>query len=487
MKSLGTLIKLVVRSKLCSNRLGMTSNNFQILINELLEAFIVFMQNKRVRMTCQNMALKHIPAIIPHLTYYDIYNSVDLTNFLVRLMDNLGENISSRCRLNFLKNIVQTEHFIQEENRKKLLPKVIEKVVEELETFDFVHLQDVVCDHFKMEECISAGADIMFYIIERLFCSMDPVHEQGTEEELYLIVWKSFRTIVQTTIFLINAKYSASVFCALTIAVLSKLSAQMYKIYLESHATRIDKHDLLMELVHLFRDLINNSPFPCSWFQMILLQDRMILKTMKFIMSTIVEHFHDDQFNAELWREYMLTMVALCTQKALQLGSPTINERRSRLLSSQPDLRRIAVADLRSMWFRLSMAQKILFVPSMIGSYLRVALVDDNVVRETVIPIFFDMLQCEFHLSPLHNFSKFANETIVQLDCLVDEDCGGEEFKKQLHNIMMDMCRSDTDLIIEGCKFVTLVDTLLQHLFEYREVRTNGYCIENGMDRTVEL
>ncbi|VDK81631.1 unnamed protein product [Litomosoides sigmodontis] len=487
MKSLGTLIKLVVRSKLCSDRLGLASNNFQLLIHDLLEAFVIFMQNKRVRMTCQNMALKHIPAIIPHLTYYNVYNSDDLTNFLVRLMDHLGENISSRCRLNFLKDVVQTEHFIQEENRKKLLPKIIEKVVEELETSDFVHLQDIVCDQSKMEECISTSADIMFYIIERLFCSTDAVHEQGSEEELYLIVWKSFRTIVQTTIILINAKYSASVFCALTIAILSKLSAQMYKIYLESHATRIDKHDLLMELVHLFRDLINKSPFPSSWFQMILLQDRMILKTMKFIMSTILEHFHDDQFNAELWREYMLTMVAFCTQKALQLGSSTISERRSRLLSCQPDLRRIAVADLRSMWFRLSMGQKILFVPSMIGSYLRVALVDDDVVRETVIPIFFDMLQCEFHLSPLRNFSKFANETIMQLDCLVDEDCGGKKFKEQLHNIMMDMSRSDTDLAVEGCKFVALVDTLLQHLFEYREVRTNGYCIENGMDRTVEL
>lgn len=34
---------------------------------------------------------------------------------------------------------------------------------------------------------------------------------------------------------------------------------------------------------------------------------------------------------------------------------------------------------------------------------------------------------------------KFANETIMQLDCLVDEDCGGEKFKEQLRNIMMDM------------------------------------------------
>ncbi|EJW84950.1 hypothetical protein WUBG_04139, partial [Wuchereria bancrofti] len=273
MKSLGTLIKLAVRSKLCSDRLGMMSNNFQLLISELLEAFIVFMQNKRVRMTCQNMALKHIPAVIPHLAYYGVYNNNDLTDFLARLMDHLGENISSRCRLNFLKDIVQTDYFIQEVNRKKLLPKVIEKVVEELETSDFVHLQDVVCDQSKMEECISTSADIMFYIIERLFCSRDLIHEQGSEDELYLIVWKSFRTIIQTTIVLINAKYSASVFCALTIVVLSKLSAQMYKMYLESHTTYIDKHDLLMELVHLFRDLINKSPFPCSWFQMILLQD----------------------------------------------------------------------------------------------------------------------------------------------------------------------------------------------------------------------
>ncbi|VDN04465.1 unnamed protein product [Thelazia callipaeda] len=517
MKSLGTLIKLIVRSKLCSDRLGITSNNFRHLIDELLEAFVTFMQNKRVRMTCQNMALKHIPAIIPHLIFCGVYDSDSLTNFLVKLMDHLGENISSRCRLNFLKDIVQTEHFIEEENRKKLLPKIIEKVVEELETSDFLHLQDVASDYSKVEECISASADIMFHIIERLFCSAESIYEQGSEEELFLIVSKSFRTIVQTTIVLITAKYSACVFCALTIAILSKLSAQMYKNYLESHSTHIDKHDLLMELVHLFRDLINKSPFPSSWFQMILLQDRqvvvysalllssyrnyvqclvakisfnlfrVILKTMKFIMSTVIKHFHDDQFDAELWREYMLTMVALCTQRALQLGSQTISERRSRLLSSQPDLRRIAVADLRSMWFRLSMAQKILYVPSMIGAYLRVALVDDDVVRETIVPIFFDMLQCEFHASPLRNFSKFANETIMQLDCLVDEDRGGEKFRTQLRNIMMDMCRSDIDLVTEGCKFVALVDTLLQHLFEYREVRTNGYCIENGMDRTVEL
>lgn len=66
-------------AKLKIYRLGMASTNFQFLINELLDSFVVFMQNKRVRMTCQNMALKHIPSIIPHLTYNDVYSSDDLT------------------------------------------------------------------------------------------------------------------------------------------------------------------------------------------------------------------------------------------------------------------------------------------------------------------------------------------------------------------------------------------------------------------------
>lgn len=59
--------------------LGLSSNSFRFLIKDLLDAFVAFMQNKRVRMTCQNMALKHLPAVIPHLTYHSVYDSADLT------------------------------------------------------------------------------------------------------------------------------------------------------------------------------------------------------------------------------------------------------------------------------------------------------------------------------------------------------------------------------------------------------------------------
>ncbi|KHN79170.1 Dedicator of cytokinesis protein 1 [Toxocara canis] len=487
MKALGILVQMTVKSKQCSDRLRLTSSNFSQLMNDLLNSFVLFMQNKRVRMTCQNTALKYLPSIVPHLSSPDVFDPHELTDFLVRLMDHLGDNISPRCRLNFIKDIVQTDYFLRASNRVKLLPKVLEKVVSELESIDFGRVTSVGADRAKVIECVSASADIVFEILERLFSANASEDERGTEEELHIVISKMFRTVLETTISLMKEKMPASAFCALTVALLSKVSAQMYKAYVDMHTTRIDKQDLLMEMVHLFRDLINKSSFDPSWFNMICLQNKMILKTMKFVMSTMIEYFDADSFDSDLWREYMLTMVAFSTQKGLQIGSPAISLRRSRLLASQPDLRRVAAADLRSMWFRLSVPNRNRYIPSMVGSFLQVALIDDDVVREMVIPIFFDMLECEFYSSPHRDICRFANEMIVQLDCLVDEDRGGQQFKAQLHRIMMDRCRSKSDLRQIGCTFVAMVDTLLRHLFEYREVRTNGYCIENGMGRTVEL
>uniref|UniRef100_A0A914RKX6 Dedicator of cytokinesis TPR repeats region domain-containing protein n=1 Tax=Parascaris equorum TaxID=6256 RepID=A0A914RKX6_PAREQ len=182
-------------------RLRLTSSNFSQLMNDLLNSFVVFMQNKRVRMTCQNTALRHLPSIIPHLSSPDIFDPHELTDcsmlakmdvlsfsdFLVRLMDHLGENISPRCRLNFIKDIVQTDYFLQASNRIKLLPKVLEKVVDELESIDFGRVASVATDRTKV-----ASED-----------------EGGTEDELHLLISQMFRTVLQTTISLINEKMPA--------------------------------------------------------------------------------------------------------------------------------------------------------------------------------------------------------------------------------------------------------------------------------------
>jgi hypothetical protein len=54
---------------------------------------------------------------------------------------------------------------------------------------------------------------------------------------------------------------------------------------------------------------------------------------------------------------------------------------------------------------------------------------------------------------------------------------------------MMEYCRLEPEMNENdiGPIFITTVDRLLGHLFDYRQVRISGDCVENGMSRTVEL
>lgn len=44
------------------------------------------------------------------------------------------------------------------------------------------------------------------------------------------------------------------------------------------------------------------------------------------------------------------------------------------------------------------------FIPAMVGPILEVTLVPEPELRKATIPIFFDMMQCEHHVSPGRTF-----------------------------------------------------------------------------------
>lgn len=85
------------------------------------------------------------------------------------------------------------------------------------------------------------------------------------------------------------------------------------------------------------------------------------------------------------------------------------------------------------MWFNLG-HHKIFFVPALVGAILEMALIPETELRKATIPIFFDMMQCEYYSSrivegygdtkrdPAHikaNFMEYENEMIAKLDILV--------------------------------------------------------------------
>uniref|UniRef100_A0A914WPM6 DOCKER domain-containing protein n=1 Tax=Plectus sambesii TaxID=2011161 RepID=A0A914WPM6_9BILA len=478
LKALGYLMEFIVRSKENHARLPLardgTQPNFTEMLRELLDALVQLMQSKSARMTCQNTALKHLPQTVPHLML--VFDRTELTHFLMEVIENLGPNIVARQRLSFLRDLIKTELFVDDDCRRMLLPKIIGHVVEHIEKDS------------SRDEALQLCADILSDILECLFGRETPI---GNEDDLRLLTSLCLRPLLQTVISQVAERTYLAAYVALTVALLNEISTSNYAQYVHDRPTSLDKMDFLTEVLQVFRDLVTKPAFHSDWFHMICLQNKALLKMLRFVMSTMKDQFLGVAFDKELWGEYFHTSVAFITQRDLRFE--TFAERKNlNFFAHYKDLRRDCANDLRSMWFSLNMDEKVHFIPALVGPFLEVSLIEDPTLRDTTIPIFFDMMTCEFYSKTLtgdiiHNFSTFEDELIVQLDTLVDNNRGGPTYKDQFHKIMMERCNLDREMAPTGQTLIQTIDRLLTRLFEYRSVKGRSDCQENVMSRTVEL
>lgn len=210
------------------------------------------------------------------------------------------------------------------------------------------------------------------------------------------------------------------------------MTQQHYQIYINHFNTQFDLLDFLQEVLGVFKDLVSGCVFPNDWSEMIMLQNSIILKGLRFFSSTIRASFKED-FEQQVWSNFFHCAIAFLTQPALQLETFT-QTKRKRILDRYNDMRRETAAEIHRMWLNLG-GRKILFVPALVGSILEMALIPDAELRKTAaIPIFFDMMQTEYFSSKYvaerfsdkndrdkskYNFNEFENEMISKLDTLV--------------------------------------------------------------------
>uniref|UniRef100_A0A915E0Z3 Uncharacterized protein n=1 Tax=Ditylenchus dipsaci TaxID=166011 RepID=A0A915E0Z3_9BILA len=203
---------------------------------------------------------------------------------------------------------------------------------------------------------------------------------------------------------------------------------------------------------------------------------------------------------------------------------------------STRDMRQIAACLLRSLWFSMTPQHKMEMMPEIVTSVLEVALYVDEQeenrtthhssslkacnlqLREISIPIFYDMLKTEHFLYQDQRNSRpvvlpcwyesgyamfgsnnsnacasnhFQDLFITKLDPLLD-DCnkgsGGLGFRLKFKEMISEMLESDPQLQSDvGRQLVQKIDRLLELLLNYRQVRVEADCIENGMFCTVQL
>ncbi|NXE02250.1 DOCK5 protein, partial [Chaetorhynchus papuensis] len=212
---------------------------------------------------------------------------------------------------------------------------------------------------------------------------------------------------------------------------------------------------------------------------------RVFLRAVNQFTSVLNSLFLDQtNFEHQLWNNYFHLAVAFLTHESLQLETFS-QVKRNKIIKKYGDMRKEIGFKIRDMWYNLG-PHKIKFIPAMVGPILEVTLVPEPELRKATIPIFFDMMQCEFNLSGNRNFHEFENELITRLDQEVEGGRGDEQYKILLEKLLLEHCRKHKYLAASGEVFALLVSSLLENLLDYRTIM-HDESKENRMSCTVNL
>lgn len=226
-------------------------------------------------------------------------------------------------------------------------------------------------------------------------------------------------------------------------------------------------------------------------------QNTVILESLRQFSAIIMEHFPsqgrtvegDTKFDKEVWSNFFHCATAFLVQPSLQLDkfSPT---KRSLIIKRYNDVRQLMAVEVRRMWFNLD-TYKIEFIPELVESILKMSMLPDDGIRRPTIEIFFDMMRSEYFSSRKANFNEFEMEMIRQLDYLIQEGEGDEQYRILFRKIVTNKCFQGTsqqhnNLREDVNAFVTKATALMQKLFEYR-IALRDQDKENLMMCTVQL
>ncbi|KAI1293752.1 Dedicator of cytokinesis protein 1 [Halotydeus destructor] len=464
MKSLEYIFKFIVRSRYLFATLngGKGRKVFEKSMKDVLNSLISLMSlTDEAHLKIQASCLKYVPKAIPDIL--TVFDGRELSYILTDLIGNMPVSKLKLQKIYCIHDIVHTEVlFKSSECRKILMPVITE------------HIRVFMEAKEQLELCVKVISDILVILHGR---DVGPTKEDITDLMLSVL-----RTVIQTVIRVSRDDPMIGNVVALMIGILRQMTPYHYLDYINSFRTQIDLQDFLMEILCVFKDLVNDNVYPKECVDMIMLQNQVILTALKHFSKSIREKFFDP-FAHQLWNNFIHCSIAFMTQAPLQLENFTASKRQ-KIISKYKDMRRDTALEVRSMWYNLGI-HKSSFVPELVGPIIEMTLIPEVELRKATIPIFFDMMQSEFYSSPprsgdgvtsvapvelKHNFRDFEHEMITQLDRLVEGGRGDENYKQLLFEDLGSLCESHSLMRDKGLHFVQVIVRLMKRLLEYRQV-----------------
>uniref|UniRef100_A0A8C6VE30 Dedicator of cytokinesis 1 n=1 Tax=Naja naja TaxID=35670 RepID=A0A8C6VE30_NAJNA len=465
MRSLEYIFKFIVRSRILFNQLYENKGeaDFRESLLQLFKSINEMMNSASDQtVTVKGAALKYLPTIVNDVKL--VFDPKELSKLFTDFILNVPVGRLTIQKLYCLIEIVHSDLFTQHDCREILMPM----------------MTDQLKYHLERQEDLDACCRLLSNILEVLYRKdVGP-----TQQHVQIIMEKLLRTVNRTVISMGRDSELIGNFVASMTAILRQMEDYHYAHLIKTLGKmRTDVVDFLMETFIMFKNLIGKNVYPSDWVIMNMMQNKVFLRAINQYADMLNKKFLDQtSFELQLWNNYFHLAVAFLTQESLQLENFS-SAKRCKILNKYGDMRRQIGFEIRDMWYNLGQ-HKIKFIPEMVGPMLEMTLIPETELRKATIPIFFDMMQCEFHST--RSFQMFENEIITKLDHEVEGGRGDEQYKVLFDKILLEHCRKHKYLAKNGETFVKLVVRLMERLLDYRTIMHDENK-ENRMSCTVNV